>query len=117
LAFGESEQVLSSDDDRRQQQKYFSSNDNNSNNDSMRIPDTTTTANGGDLDTDAGVLVGEEGEQEPVLNVNVRPSELRASLMARARRSSAKLHQQQRAQSESMLVEKGSRLSGLSNQR
>lgn len=57
------------------------------------------------------------------MNVFVRPSELRASLMARARLSSAKLHQQQqqelqRTRSESfMLLEKGSRLSGLSNQR
>ncbi|KAK3841008.1 MAG: hypothetical protein J3R72DRAFT_161752 [Linnemannia gamsii] len=115
LAFGESEQVVSSDDERRQQlqqhQKYITSNHNND----KRIPDTTTTANG----TDAGEKQEEEGEgeQEPLLNVNVRPSELRASLMARARRSSAKLQQQQRrSQSESMLLEKGSRLSGLSNQ-
>ncbi|KAF9116391.1 hypothetical protein BGX27_003074 [Mortierella sp. AM989] len=52
-------------------------------------------------------------DQEPELILNVRPSELRASLMARAKMSSAKLQQKR---SESMPLENSSRLSGQSNQ-
>ncbi|KAG0321153.1 hypothetical protein BGZ99_004096 [Dissophora globulifera] len=56
----------------------------------------------------------EADEQEPELNVFVRPSELRASLMARAKLSSAKV---QLRRSESLPPENGSRLSMQSNQR
>ncbi|KAF9954221.1 hypothetical protein BGZ72_004756 [Mortierella alpina] len=60
----------------------------------------------------------QDNEREPEINVNMRPSELRASLMARAKRSSAKMQQQQQQRrSESMPLEKGSRLSVQSNQR
>lgn len=55
-----------------------------------------------------------EDEKEPELNVNVRPSELRASLMAHHRRSSAKWQMKKRS------FERESRLSvmsGLSNHR
>lgn len=55
----------------------------------------------------------QDNEREPEINVNMRPSELRASLMARAKRSSAKMQRQQQQQrrSESMPLERGSRLS------
>ncbi|KAI1313062.1 hypothetical protein EDD11_002699 [Mortierella claussenii] len=52
----------------------------------------------------------QDEDQEPELNVFVRPSELRASLMARARRSSAKMQQKR---SESMPIEKSSRYNSI----
>ncbi|KAF8986482.1 hypothetical protein BGZ46_000013 [Entomortierella lignicola] len=52
-------------------------------------------------------------DQEPELILNVRPSQLRASLMARAKQSAAKIQQKR---SESMPVESGSRLSGQSDE-
>ncbi|KAG0259822.1 hypothetical protein BG011_002343 [Mortierella polycephala] len=43
-----------------------------------------------------------ESEKEPEINVNVRPSELRASLMARARRSTQQMQQQRRFSGQSI---------------
>ncbi|KAF9189496.1 hypothetical protein BGZ51_009532 [Haplosporangium sp. Z 767] len=52
-----------------------------------------------------------ESEKEPEINVNVRPSELRASLMARARRSTQQLQQQRRFSGHSLSSAYDSRLS------
>ncbi|KAF9361254.1 hypothetical protein BGX26_004773 [Mortierella sp. AD094] len=81
-------------------------------------PDVSTAQSPTTLEFGESERIKDEAEQdnedqEPELVLNVRPSELRASLMARAKRSSAKMQQKR---SESMPFDKSSRLSGQSTQ-